>query len=279
MVTTRAQIDSILRHLIAAYEGAFAECELSYYLIGSWAEGEANALSNIDVAIVWTPAELTEDHRAHAERILARLASPIRLDVGMMVEHDVPASPIGVNLKLSSTHLSGPDIRERLPLPPLEQYTQSAVEAAYVFMSRILRGTEASDDINYPDPEDEFFGYARKRVEAWYPAEITSGLKEWVSTATRIVRALVAMQHGRYVGSKGEAIAAYRTDIGDDWSPYLSTLYGKGKIEWAYRVPDDEDERVLLRELCRRFLAFERHFLAAARQYRVYAKDDTFLNS
>jgi hypothetical protein len=51
-------------------------------------------------------------------------------------------------------------------------------------MTRILRDVETVAAIDYPDPNDEFFGYAVKRVDAWYPAEVTAGLKEWVSTAT-----------------------------------------------------------------------------------------------
>jgi len=260
------EVDPILHDMITAYESAFPHGGLAYYLIGSWAEGESNALSDIDVAIVWTRAEPAVDDRVRGERIRASLGSPFRLDAAMIAERGVPASLIGVNLKLSSTYLSGPDIRERLALPPLETYTESVIEGAYLFMTRILRSTESLDRIDYPDPGGEFFGYTRKRLDRWYPAEVTSGLKEWVSTATRIARALVAIQTGRYVGSKGKAIATYRAYIIDEWGEYLSTLYQKGKIAWGYRVPEDEVDRNLLRDLCRRFLAFEKHFLAVARR-------------
>jgi len=259
--TGNAEVDGIVHDIITAYESAFPRGGLAYYLIGSWAEGESNALSDIDVAIMWTCAHFVDDDRVRSQQILASLASPIRLDAGMIAERDVPASLIGVNLKLSSMHLSGPDIRVRLPLPPLETYTESVTEGAYFFMTRILQGVEDLDRVDYPDPDDEFFGYTRKRLGAWYPTEVISGLKEWVATATRIARALVAIQAGRYVGGKGEAIATYRAHIGGEWGEYLSTLYQKGKIEWGYRVPEDEIDRNLLRDLCRRFLALEKHFL------------------
>ena len=70
-----------------------------------------------------------------------------------------------------------------------------------------------------------------------------------------------ALQGGRYVGSKSEAIVCYGTNIGDEWSDYLAMLYQKGKGEWAYRVPEDIRERDALRRLCARFVEFERHFL------------------
>ena len=130
--------------------------------------------------------------------------------------------------------------------------------------SKHIRNTDRSSRIDYPDPDDEYFGYATKRIDAWYPPDVTCGLKEWVSTATRIARALLALQRGEYVGSKGAAIASYRALIADEWGEYLDLLYRKGRIEWAYRVPESGADRALLRDLCRRFLDFERHFLVIA---------------
>lgn len=257
-------LDGILQHLIAAFESAFPGRRLGYYLIGSWAEGETNALSDIDVAVVWTRDAPTEGDRARGEAVLASLASGIRLDVAMLAESEVPSSLIGVNLKLSSRLIHGVDIRDRLPLPPLADYTESVKEGAHYFIWRVLRGTNRLSRIDYPDPDDEFFGYATKRIEAWYPPNLTCGLKEWVSTATRIARALLALQRGEYVGSTSAAIASYCALIADGWADYLDLLYRKGRIEWAYRVPEAEADREMLRDLCRRFLGFERHFLTIA---------------
>lgn len=264
--TTASDVDDALRGLIAACNSAFPDHGLSYYLIGSWAEGESNALSDIDVVIVWTRGAPTEDDRRRGERIVAGLAPPTRIDAFMVAEAEVPASLVGVNVKLSSKHLSGPDIRARLPLPALDVYRESVTQGAYFFMTRILRGVDAVAVLDYPDSADEFSGYAVKRVDAWYPPEVTEGLKEWVSTATRIARALVAIQCGRYVGSKREAIAAYRDCVGGEWAEYLDLLYRKGKLEWTYGIPSDERDRALLRDLGRRFLEFEKHFLAVAQR-------------
>lgn len=259
--TTNPDVDDTLQGLITACNAAFPGHGLSYYLIGSWAEDESNQISDVDVVVVWTHGTPTKADLARGERIVASLSPPVRLDAFMTAESDVPASLIGVNVKLSSSHLSGPDIRARLPLPPLETYRESVTQGARYFMTRILRDVETLAALDYPDPADEFFGYAVKRVDAWYPKDVTAGLKEWVSTATRIARALVAIQCGRYVGSKREAVAVYHDCVGGQWAEYVSLLYGKGKTEWAYRIPADVTDRTLLRDLGRRFLGFEKHFL------------------
>lgn len=256
------RITELLDTVVAAHEAAFPAQGLSYYLIGSWVDGATNALSDLDLVVVWPGGTPTNADRELSADVARSLRSDTRLDLVVLGEQEVAASAIGVNLKLSSLLLHGPDLRARLSLPPLEVYAAQTVEAALFFMSRILRGCDVlSTPLDYPDPSGQFFGYDRKRVEEWYPADIKRGLKEWTSTATRLARALVAVQGGQYVGSKGESIARHGSVIADEWSEYLALLYQKGKIEWGYRVPEDAEERHLLRELCRRFLEFERHFL------------------
>lgn len=264
LITTVAddRLARVLGSLVGTFEAAFGRHNLAYYLIGSWVDGMTNDLSDVDVIVVWTRGRPCDVDLELGQRLLHSLRHDTRLDVALFGEQEVAASRVGVNLKLASLLLHGPDIRDRLLLPPLDVYRADTVKAALCFMSRVLRGVdEVPVPVDYPQPDGTFFGYDRKRVDAWYPAAVTQGLKEWVSTATRIARALVALQGGRYVGSKSEAIVCYGTNIGDEWSDYLAMLYQKGKGEWAYRVPEDIRERDALRRLCARFVEFERHFL------------------
>lgn len=53
-------VDGMLAKLITTYESTFPHAGLSYYLTGSWAEGESNAWSDVDVVIVWTRGAPTE---------------------------------------------------------------------------------------------------------------------------------------------------------------------------------------------------------------------------
>jgi hypothetical protein len=105
------------------------------------------------------------------------------------------------------------------------------------------------------------------RIPEWYPPGVEHGVKELVTTATRMARASLALRAGRYTGSKGGSAADYREYIGDTWSDLLAALYAHGKLRWGYAVPADPHDRRLLRELCHRMLAFENDFLA---RYRVY---------
>lgn len=67
----------------------------------------------------------------------------------------------------------------------------------------------------------------------------------------------------------------YRDLIGDEWADYWATLYSLGKGRWGYLVPADPAARATLRDLCRRTLAFENHFLRAYRDHlRAVAREE-----
>jgi hypothetical protein len=121
--------------------------------------------------------------------------------------------------------------------------------------------------LTYPDPAGEFYGYERKRIAAWYPVEVESGTKELVTGMVRATTAVLALQAGEYVVGRADAVELYAAIIGDEWSEYLQTLYGRCKRQWQYRVPVDRRDRALLQELCHRTLDFENHYFALYRTY------------
>jgi hypothetical protein len=254
-------VEAVLANLVTRYQSAFGGRSMSFYLIGSYADGSANDLSDIDLVAVchgWVPGEAD---RAIQEGIHRAVGSPVRIDVGLIADEGLAASAVGVNVKLAGVLLAGDDIRAGIALPKLEVYQRNTAEAARHFMFTVLRNSHTTVTIEYPQPHDEFFGYAHKRITAWYPPSVAQGLKELVTTGTRIATALLALQVGAYVGTKAEAIHLYGAAIGGDWAELLAVLYAKGKQEWAYRVPDDAGNRALLRDLCANFLGLERHFL------------------
>jgi hypothetical protein len=71
----------------------------------------------------------------------------------------------------------------------------------------------------------------------------------------------LALEHGRIVCSKAESVELYRRTAGDRWAKLAGDIYGHCKIDWSYRIPDDLDERKVLRRLCHHVLALERHAL------------------
>lgn len=257
-------VDEVIGRVVALYREAFAGRRLSCYLIGSYADGTANRLSDVDlvmVAVGWTP---TGDDRQREQAI--RVASPpgVRMDVALIAEEELAASRVGVNVKLRSVLIEGEDVRGRLALPPLPVYCRQVVAGARHFIGLVLRGTEEiALPLAYPEPDDEFLGYTRKRIAAWYPPEVEHGMKEWVTAGTRIATALVGLR-GYYVGSKAEAIRLYGEVIGDMWADDLAVLYGRGKGEWGYLLPEDKADRRLLRGVAERFLGLERRLLKEA---------------
>ena len=264
-----AAIDRIIRGIVTLFEASFAGRVRGYYLLGSYADGSAVAISDVDLILLFADA-LTPAERARALRLIdgCALLSPTRLDITLADEATITSEVV---LLRDGLLVYGADTRASLPLPPLVDYTRETLDAARHFVRRILRGVERLDyPLAYPDPTGEFFGYDTIRIPEWYPPETQRGLKELVTTVTRMARASLALRAGRYSGSKGGSAAAYRDAIGDEWSDLVEGIYTNGKLRWGYAVPTAPEERRVLRDLCRQMLAFENAFLA---RYRAYLLD------
>jgi hypothetical protein len=121
--------------------------------------------------------------------------------------------------------------------------------------------------LGYPEPEGEFYGYDRKSMPAWYPASIARGTKELVASICWAATTIVALQAGRFLGKKADGIKAYEELIGGEWAMFVQDIYQKCKLQWKYLIPEDEDGRRLLRNLCQQTLAFENHYLTIYRDY------------
>ncbi len=122
---------------------------------------------------------------------------------------------------------------------------------------RGLRQREwATFPLQYPDPEDVFYGYA--------PRGDTQALvlgAGWAGTA------ILALKAGQYVAKKSDWIDLYERYIGDEWTAFQAEIYRSCKQQWGYRIPEAPLERGRLKELCRQALAFENHYLAIYRDY------------
>ena len=265
-------IDRALQGLVTVFEASFPGRVRGYYLLGSYADGVAVAISDIDLLPLFAEA-MTEGERERAERLVegCALLCPTRLDI--VVRDEATISREVTLIRYGGLLLYGSDTRAALALPPLPAYTRDTLDAARHFMTHILRGLREDGPLTYPltypDPNDEFFGYATVRIPEWYPPETAQGVKELVTTCTRLARAHLALRAGRYTGSKGGSVAEYRATFGaeDKWSSLLTQLYANGKLRWGYAIPTEAQDRQLLRDLCQRMLAFENDFLA---RYRVY---------
>lgn len=269
LTTGDAAIDRILRGIVTLFEASLPGRVRGYYLLGSYADGTAVAISDIDLIVLCAGA-LEADERALAERLVegCALLSPTRLDIVIRDEASIEASRSGevVLLRFDGRLLYGADTRASLALPPLSDYTRETLAAARHFIAHILRGVERLEyPLTYPDPEGEFYGYDAIHIPEWYPPGTQRGVKELVTTATRIARAQLALQAGRYAGSKGGSAAAYGEYLHDAWSDLPQTLYEQGKLRWGYAIPTAAEDRRVLQSLCARMLSFENDLLARYR--------------
>jgi hypothetical protein len=267
------QVGELLRALAGRLEAALPGRLRSAYLLGSYAAGDAVALSDLDCAFIFR-GELGPAGVETAQRVVGALGeqSAVRLDPLWLDEarlatlHSVHLA----GLKLGSRHFFGEDVRDELALPPIERYTAELGAGAAHFLTRVLRdAADAAFPLDYPDPAGEFFGYDRVRIAAWYPPGTARGLKELVAAASRIASGLLAIQRGRIVAGKADSLGRFQAEIGGEWADYLAALAENGRGRWGYHVPAVAREQALLHELCRRMLAFENHFLGRYREYRA----------
>jgi len=266
--TGSGQVDHILQGIVGLYETVFPSYIRAYYIIGSYADRSAVTISDIDMSIVFTKP-LTHDQLAQALALIdhCSLISPIRLDIGMELEQRLSGMQCTL-LKLGSRLVYGDDIREHLQLPPMPLYQRDVTWSPYRFLGQVLRQQQVLVyPLTYPDANDPFYGYTQKRINHWYPANITQGTKELVTGIARTATALVALLAQQQVGTKQASIRLYREAIGDEWSDYLEALYEHGKSAWHYRIPEDLADQQLLQALCRQTLAFENHYFAYYRTY------------
>lgn len=264
--TNMPSIDRTLQTIVCAFKHAFPHRIRAYYLIGSYVEGTAVPLSDIDCFVIFADQFITPQEHSLTEQVGHQCAeaSLVRLDIGAYAEHALEQlhPVLRVALKLGSHLVYGVDIRQSMVLPAFPDYTASVIADARHFIAR-LRGklNPMTPPIGYPDPTDAFFGYTRKSIPAWYPATIPAGTKELVATVSRIATARVVWQTQRYVSGKQQAIQLFQQAVGGSWAAFVERIFTRCKLDWKYLVPEAERERLELRDLCQHMLRFENEFL------------------
>jgi predicted nucleotidyltransferase len=266
--TGDARIDDILRGLVGLFETVFPARIRGHYLLGSFADGTARPGSDLDLCVLFKGGFQDAAEEARALALIDHCAkiSPVELDVDPIGE-PIPYRLRAVNVKLASRVIHGEDIRDAIPLPPIDGYARDALDLAVRLVARVRQNpTALTVPLEYPDPEGEFYGYDRRRMSDAAGATVPS-TKDLVVTVGLIATAIIALQAGRYVGSKRDCIRLYRSEIGDVWAGLVTAVYENCRDHWAYRIPERAEERRRLQELCREALAFENHFLALCRDH------------
>jgi predicted nucleotidyltransferase len=262
------RVDAVLRGLVAAFAATLPGRVRACYLVGSYADGTATLGSDVDVYVLVRDDFVDADEERRATEVVRELraASPVALDV--VVKGESVSTAFGeVDLKLRSLLVHGEDVRDRIPLLPMDVGARGLMHFQVPFLARTRGGPPVlAFPLGPPDPDAPFLGYDRRRVRGPDGVERAT-TKDMVRSVLGAASALVAWCAGRYVPHKGAAAAMYRAHVGDDeWADVLEEMDRRCRIEWGYVVPEDAAARRRLRELCEDAVGFENRFLAAYRE-------------
>ncbi len=264
--TGNADIDEMLTGVITVYEAAFPNRIRGYYLVGSYGDNTPVSTSDIDLEII-VKGSLTpeEDARQQAIKDGLRAIAPIGLDLPLNAEDDLHKIDT-VAIVQASKFVYGEDTRTSIPLPSIDLYLRRITTPVQRGLTFRFRTENVTLPLNYPLPDDEFYGYVPER---WKGAH--GDIKMWVLNIGWLTTFLIAQQAGIFVPSKRHMLPLYRDHINDEWTEFLTEVYENGRTRWAYNLPESTQEQALMRDLCRQTLAFENH---VARIYVDYLRDE-----
>jgi hypothetical protein len=251
-------IDRALRGIVGIFEETFPGRIRSYFLVGSQADSSAVSLSDLDIRVVFKGifSSQLELKRFLQVREYLRLINSVDIDCPPLDEqrllHDETWLHETINIKYASQYLFGDDIRGELPPPTLEAYLRNTGRALCIFVPRLHRQEQIHIPLQYPDPQDEFYGYDDLDSHQGLPS-----LKMLVHVGGFLASWKVGHQAGQMVFKKSTWLSQYQTLIHDSWTPLLEELWERCKFAWSYRLPDIPRDRAWLRRRCEEFLDFE----------------------
>jgi predicted nucleotidyltransferase len=229
---------------------------LTCYVTGSYADGSAGSGSDLDLLIVFR-GEASEADKNEVRRVIETLGETfaVSCDIEMMAEASARTSTDPI-LKWGSQLLFGEDIRDSVTPMPIDEWARDRLHTSYWRTVNLFgRSIPVTLPLNYPAPDDEFFGYVISGSTRTLMRHVS-----WAATA------LIAQLGQQYVIRKADFVAVYQAAVGDYFTSYLNTLYTACKLEWDYQIPADPAP---LRELCRQTLDFEKHFLDIYKRFIV----------
>ncbi len=263
-----ARVDQILGDVVALIEVRLPERVRGYYLVGSYAVGEARPSSDIDLIVLCKHELEAGERQSFAPvRDAGKRISAIPLDITLDSE-DKFFRIGGVWFQTASMFLYGEDVRPRIPRKPVERHIRDLMHSMYPLLARV-RGNPAvlTYPLDNPDPASALRGYdARYRDE---PESRRTATKDLVNNVLCAANALTLLRARQYVGAgkKSDIPQQYRRWIGDEWTTLVEDIFEYCRVRWDYRLPDASDERAQLHELCEHALAFENHFLMCYKDF------------
>lgn len=268
--TGQETADTVVRAVAALFDTVFPGRLRGLYVEGSYSDESAVATSDIDLIVLFKESFRDDAERETAAKVASYCAalSTLELDFDVVDEAKVMSGALPM-LKLGSRLLYGEDVRERIPLMPIEEWTRQRMHAAFWLMINLFhRPRIVHLLLTFPDPTDEFYGYLRRTVRLPDGSEVPT-TRNLIRVTGWAATALIALKARQYVVRKRECVATYRRDINDEWADFLEQLYHQCRREWNYLIPNTAEECATLRALCEQTLAFENHFLSEYQRFLV----------
>jgi hypothetical protein len=253
--------DDALRGLIGVFELHFPGRIRAYYAEGSYADRTAITSSDIDLVLIF------KDHFVDGEAAAARQLgvycaslSAFELDLEIIDERQATRNAFPT-LKLASVLLYGEDIRDRLALVPIAEWTRDRMHAAYWLIVQVFnRLPVVRYPLGYPRLDQAFLGYDQRMLRLPDGTQVRC-TRDLVRVTGWAATALIALKAGTYVVRKRDCYQRYQELIGDQWSDLLREIYQRCKQEWSYRIPASPADQRALRAMCERTLEFENYFM------------------
>lgn len=262
-----ARAAQLLDQIVPAFEAACPGRIRGWYVHGSHADDSAVATSDLDLIVVFKDT-FAEGERARVDELAAEWVarSAIELDLEVTDEATLFASADPA-FKLGSRLIAGEDVRGRMPLMPITDWTRDRMHTSYWKLVKLFgRPPVVRLPLGYPAPQDRFRGYCNRMMRLDDGREVP-GTRDLIRLTGWIGTALVAYKAGEYVVRKSDCHPAYQRLIGDEWGSLLEDIYVHCKTRWLYQIPEGEAERQQLAELCARTLGFENHFLVLYKEF------------
>ncbi|HEU5100548.1 MAG TPA: nucleotidyltransferase domain-containing protein [Roseiflexaceae bacterium] len=255
-------VDQALRECVGLIEQYLPGRVRGYYLVGSYAYGEALPASDVDMIVLLKgePAQADRDQFVAARGQCRRR---IQLPLDLILEGEARLLRVGgVWFQTASLLLYGEDVRPRVPRKPVANHISDLMHAVFPLLARV-RGNRLPlrVPIDYPTPDGPLYGYDSRHAvghEA-HPA----ATKDLVTNVLTAANALTLRAARQYVGSgkKSDIPRQYAIWVGDEWATLVDEVFMFCRLRWGYGLPQSLAEREHLRDLCRQTLGFENAFL------------------
>ena len=223
-------IDNILVGIVGIFETVFPNRIRAYCVTGSYSNRSAIGTSDIDIIVTFKGNSIDEQEEERFSEIgsYCELISPVELDFKCIDEGkllrlntEFPYTHFAIVNKIGSLLVYGEDIRDNIPLPPVDAVVWTYMEAiCHEYQCFLAQRRQSSEvltfPLRYPEPEGEFYGYVNSR-----------GIFDLVLNTGLAVTIICAIKVQRYVASKSDCPSIYAECINDEWTPFVQEVFEK----------------------------------------------------